>query len=394
MSAKVLFVDDEPNVLSAYQRNLRNQFEIAIAASGADGLAQIAEKGPFAVIISDMNMPGMDGIQFLEKAKEREPDSVRIMLTGNADLRVAMDALHRGSIFQFLVKPCAPESLALALENAVSQYRLVTAERELLDKTLKGTIRVLVEMLSLADPVLFGKVQNLRKNLRVLAQEMEATSDLWKLELVAMLSQIGLVTLPPQILAKLRSNITLNEVEEKMLERIPQISHNLLVNIPRLESVAQAVLYTQKRYDGGGFPQDNVSGTAIPLGGRMLKALGDLAQLESDGISRVGALAMMQRRPGWYDPKVLEAAARCLIVKNRETGTQKPPSVPIAVRDLRLGDVIGSDIMAADGTLLISQGHKVTATLLEKIRNFADLTGIKEPVYVVKYPTTRERLAA
>lgn len=393
MSAKVLFVDDEPNVLSAYQRNLRNQYEIEIANCGADGLKLVREKGPYAVIVSDMNMPGMDGVQFLQKAKELEPDSVRIMLTGNADLRVAMDALHRGSIFQFLVKPCAPESLALALEGAVAQYRLVTAERELLDKTLKGTIRVLIEMLSLADPVLFGKVQNLRKNLRILAQEMEAT-DLWKLELGAMLSQIGLVTLPPQILAKMRANITLNEVETKMVERIPEISHNLLVNIPRLESVAQAVLYTRKRYDGSGFPADNVAGGLIPLGARMLKVLGDLADLELGGVSRTGALAMMQRRPGWYDPQVLEAATRCLLGKSRDVGAQKPPCIPVAVRDLRLGDVIGVDIVASDGTLLISEGHKLTATLLEKIKNFADLTGIKEPVHIVKYPNARERLAA
>jgi HD-GYP domain-containing protein (c-di-GMP phosphodiesterase class II) len=304
-----------------------------------------------------------------------------------------MDALHRGSIFQFLVKPCAPDSLVLALEGAVAQYRLVTAERELLDKTLKGTIRVLIEMLSLADPVLFGKVQNLRKNLRLLARETEA-SDLWKLELVAMLSQIGLVTLPPPILSKMRSNMTLSEVEAKMVERIPEISHNLLVNIPRLEPVAQAVLYTQKHYDGSGFPGDNVAGAMIPLGARMLKVLTDLAQLEAEGASRAGALAMMQRRAGWYDPKIITAASSSLLNKNHDHLAAKLPCIPIAVRDLRLGDVIGADIAATDGTLLISEGHKVTATLLEKIRNFADLTGIKEPVHIVKYPSARERIAA
>lgn len=393
MSAKILFVDDEPNILSAYQRGLRNQFDMDTATSGAEALKLIEEKGPYAVIISDMSMPGMDGITFLEKAKEIEPDTVRMMLTGNADLRVAMDALHRGSIFQFLVKPCTSESLALAVDGAVAQYRLVTGERELLDKTLKGTIRVLMEMLSLADPVLFGKVQHLRQAVRMLAHEIDAP-DTWKLELAAMLSQIGLVTLPPQILAKMRSNLTLSEVEAKMMERIPEISHNLLINIPRLEAVAQAVLYKDKRYDGAGFPEDKVSGNLIPLGARMLKVLGDLAQLESEGVSRAGALAMMQRRPGWYDPKILEGATRCLLGKNRSTGAQRAACTPIAIRDLRIGDVIGLDIAAVDGTLLISEGHQVTATLLEKIKNFADLTGIKEPIYIVKHPTARDRMAA
>ncbi|MFH1417727.1 MAG: response regulator, partial [Planctomycetota bacterium] len=136
MSKKILCVDDDPNILNAYRRGLRRLFEIETAEGGAEGLEAIASQGPFAVVVSDMRMPGMDGIQFLTAVKKRAPESVRIMLTGNADQQTAMDAVNEGSIFRFLTKPCPPEHLAKALTAGIEQYRLITAEKELLGKTL------------------------------------------------------------------------------------------------------------------------------------------------------------------------------------------------------------------------------------------------------------------
>src|SRR5258708_28798973 len=99
---KILFVDDEPNVVEAYQRSLRRDFQNAIATSGAQALEMIAAGGPYAVVVSDMRMPEMDGVQFLTKASELAPDTVRIMLTGNADQQTAIEAVNQGHIFRFL----------------------------------------------------------------------------------------------------------------------------------------------------------------------------------------------------------------------------------------------------------------------------------------------------
>ena len=136
MSTKILCVDDDASILAAYQRNLRKQFPIDVALGGQEGLDAMANKGPYAVIVADMQMPGMNGVQFLTRAEEIAPDTVRIMLTGNADQKTAADAVNQGHVFRFLTKPCAPEELALMLSAALKQYRLVTAERELLEKTL------------------------------------------------------------------------------------------------------------------------------------------------------------------------------------------------------------------------------------------------------------------
>src|SRR5438876_3981097 len=102
MSKKILCVDDEPNILQAYQRSLRKQFAIDTALGGAQALELIASQGPYAVIVADMQMPGMNGIEFLIQAAQKTPDTVRIMLTGNADQKTAVEAGNKGHVFQFL----------------------------------------------------------------------------------------------------------------------------------------------------------------------------------------------------------------------------------------------------------------------------------------------------
>src|SRR6185369_9959485 len=129
MSKKILCVDDDPNILEGFQRNLRKRFSIDIALGGDPALALIAKQGPYAVIVADMQMPGMNGVEFLVKAREKTPQTVRIMLTGNADQQTAVEAVNQGHVFQFLNKPCPPEMLAGALENGLRQYQLITAEK-------------------------------------------------------------------------------------------------------------------------------------------------------------------------------------------------------------------------------------------------------------------------
>lgn len=390
MTKKILCVDDEANILSGYQRSLRRQFEIETALGGAEALDKIVQNGPYAVLVTDMRMPGMDGVEFLKHAQEAAPDSVRIMLTGNADQQTATDAVNEGRIFRFLNKPCPPEDLAHALAAGLEQHRLITAEKELLEKTLGGTIRVLMEILSLVDPEMFGRAQALRQNMRLLAMEMRSSGassekdDVWTLELAAMLAQIGAVTLPSFLIAKIRQGAALNQAEQQLWQRVPEISFNLLRNIPRLEPVAQIVCYQQKQFDGGGVPEDVLSGQAIPRGARMLKILLDLADLEVGKVSRTGAFGMMQRQAGRYDPDILAAARRCL--QSAEQAAPEPPAVSVSLKTLRGGQVLTRDIVTLDGKVLLTSGRRLTEVFLEKLQNYAALVGIKEPIYVQATP--------
>lgn len=131
MSERVLFVDDEAAVLEAFHRMLHGSFDLQTATSGGEGLQRLEHEGPFAVVVSDMKMPGMNGAEFLARVRQKSPSTVRMLLTGHADLHTAIDAVNRGQILHFLTKPCPKAVLVAALNSGLDQYRTVVEEREL-----------------------------------------------------------------------------------------------------------------------------------------------------------------------------------------------------------------------------------------------------------------------
>ena len=136
MTDKILLVDDDANLLAATKRQLRSNFELETALSGADGLHALNTNGPFAVVISDMRMPDMDGLEFLKQVKTSAPDTVRMVMTGVAYPNTAVEAVNEGNVFRILNKPCSSESLSRAIEAGLQQYHLIRAERDLLERTL------------------------------------------------------------------------------------------------------------------------------------------------------------------------------------------------------------------------------------------------------------------
>jgi len=380
MSEKILFVDDDPNLLASCERNFRKRFQLDTAAGGEAGLVKIAEHGPYAVVVSDRQMPGMDGIQFLAAVRQRAPDTVRIMLTGNVDLEAAVRVVNEGNIFRFLIKPCPQEILGKAVADACALYNLATAEKELLNKTLSGSVKLLTEILSTVDARSFGRTEKLRNLINELIQKAPV-ENAWEVHLAAMLAPIGELTLPPEILVKARAGQVLSKVEDQLLSNLPEAASRLLANIPRLQGVAGLVRYQNKHYDGTGFPPDSIQGEAIPAGARLLKILFDLMQLQSGGLVPLKALNEMQQRRGWYDPKLLAAVRACFGGTPAEPDTTKP-NISVTVADLGVGMVLYSDLLTKEGTLVLSAGHQISQMSLQKIQNFDQLSGIQEPIFV------------
>ena len=382
MSNKVLCVDDDANILTGITRNLRKQFEIDTAVGALAALKMIEKDCPYAVIVSDMQMPGMSGVEFLNITKQKYPDTVRVMLTGNADQKTATDAVNRGQIFQFLNKPCPPEKLAEVLTSGIKHYRLITAERELLENTLNGSVKVLMEILSLSDPASFGRGQAVRDQARQVAEVLELKS-MWELDLAAMLCPIGCVSLPAELNQKARTELDLTGAEKDALARVPQVGHDLLSKIPRLEAVARIVLYQNKNFDGTGFPSDALKGDEIPMEARIIRALADLAHLEARKIPKFKALEQMRQQPGHYDLKVLDAVARSfeLSTATKPDATAKG-QVALDFPDLRAGHVLSADIMTKQDILIVGAGTQITPLILERLRNFASISGLKLPIHV------------
>jgi response regulator RpfG family c-di-GMP phosphodiesterase len=290
-------------------------------------------------------------------------------------------------VFRFLTKPCDEKDLISVLNVGLDQYRLVTAEKELLEKTLKGGIEVMTDLLSMANPEAFGRSLRIRRYAVEIADKLAVTSK-WQLETAAMLSQIGWFLLPAHTMQKLYTGKSLSTEETKTLMMNPTISADLIKNIPRMEEVAEIILYQDKHYDGSGQPENKCQGNAIPLGARILKAALDFDLLEVKGVMRAKALAERRDRSGWYDPQVLQAMEKVI-------GVERNYKVRDAVfSELRANMILDEDLRASKGQLLISKGRELNEVVLKRLKHFQQNSGIREPVRVLVPVRTEEDPAA
>lgn len=376
-SEKVLYVDDDPDILAAYHRLFRNQFHIETEQVAERALTTLESQGPYAVIVADMRMPGMDGLEFLAQARKTTPQSVRIMLTGaGTDPAAIIEAINQGHIFRFLTKPCPPEAMAQALSSAIEQYRSALSERELLRRTLSGAIKLLNDVLALVKPAALTRAQRVIALAQRLATEAGAPADS-QVEIAALLSQLGCLALPEDIVRKAASGVPLVHKELRLFEHHPLVGRDLLANIPRLESVAAIIGYQEKRFDGGGMPEDEVRGHAIPFESRVLKVALDYDGRVAGGDSPVEAYREIRRRDGWYDPALVASLLQLLLADG-----------VYEIRARGLGDLtsdmlLAEDLRSAEGQVVVTRGTELTPPVRIRLKNLMESHGMREALAVL-----------
>lgn len=371
MTTSILFVDDDITLLRGLKRQLYEHFTIETAPGGEEGLEAIRNKGPFAVIVSDMRMPGMNGAQFLAKTRECTPESVRLLLTGQTDMESAIAAVNEGHIFRFLTKPCPPEVLVNALEAALAQYRLVTAERTLLEKTLHGSVKVLTDVLALVNPVAFGRASRLKRYARHIATHLDLP-DVWQFEVAAMLSQLGCVILPGDTLEKLDTGQPLSTDEQKMVAKHPALGAELLRNIPRLEVIAAIIARQHDPLADRDALQDFQQRDVVLVGAHILSVILAFDQFVHCGVSRKDAIATLQKRPDVYG---IVDALHYIGFEEEEMVVRMA-----TVRELSPGMILGEDIRTKTGALVLAKGYEVTAMMLERLHRYTQNVAILEPI--------------
>jgi CheY-like chemotaxis protein len=353
---KILLVDDEQMILDGLSRTLRGSFEVRTATSGAAGLALLAAEPGFAIVMSDMRMPQMNGATFLARAAAVAPDAVRLLLTGQADMEDTIAAINEGHIFRFLRKPCPQELMRSTLAAAAEQHRLVTAERELLEQTLRGAVEALCQTLALASPGVFGAATRVKRTASAVAAKL-GVAEAWPLEVAAMVSELGAITLPAELYERRAQKEAWTPAEREMLDRIPAVTDRLLAPIPRLEPVRAII---RECHALAAAPP--AAGAVSSLASRVLRAAIDFDDLEA-ARSSAYAIERMRAAPDLYGTEVFEALASLFGAKDRQI-------IEVEVRRLREGMVIASDILSKGGVLLVARGHEVTPSLLDRLRNF------------------------
>ncbi len=376
MADKILLVDDERNILDAYRRSLNHEFTIETATSGPEALTLATEKGPYAVVISDMQMPGMDGVQLLSRIKALSPDTIRVMLTGMTDRDTAIEAINEGSIFRFLSKPCNKEVMAKTITAALVQYRLVTAEKQLLEQTLSGSLQVLTEVLSLVNPAAFGCAERARRYIRHVVAAMKLGNP-WQYEVAAMLSQLGCVTLAPETIEAVYQGEALTPSEQEQYDAHPRVAYGLLSKIPRLEPIAWMIEHQNRPV----LETEEVEVGEMKMGAEILRLILAYEQAIHKGASRTEAAHSLARQNRNFSPAFFEALV-----------TLDPNAEEAEIRQCRLEDlvpgmIIQKEVLSFAGTLLVSKGQEVTPTVIFKLRNFHARRAVG-PDVTVSMPTT------
>jgi len=407
MEPKVLLVDDESKVLRGLRRFLFEKITVETAEGGEAALETLDREGPFAVVVSDMRMPGMNGVELLGEIKKKHPDTVRIMLTGNADQKTAVDAVNKGSIFRFLNKPCDAETLVAAIQDGIRQHQLITAERELIETTLAGSIKVLMDTLAILDPYAFGRATKLRQWAQKCAKYLDLTPS-WKVAMAAELSLLGCVTLPPELQAKIREGAQTTSEENEILRAVPEVARKLIGNIPRMQDIADIVYLSSRGFDGSGFPENGPAGTNIPVESRLLHVLRDIIEVTGGDDPTPETFDHADLALSRYDPEIFSAVRTCL------TGAKAPSGKPVAptknvkpqaeaatqIETVSLplgavldGDQLAEDLKFTDGGLVLAKNILLSDTLIARVRHHHKLRKITEPVKVRRTVTVKDEAA-
>jgi len=371
MPEQILLVDDERNVLDAYRRNLRSEFLLDVAESAQEALELLDRKGPYAVVISDMRMPGMDGIELLRRVRSAAPETVRVMLTGNADTQTAIEAINEGSIFRFLVKPCDKERMAKAITAALVQHRLMTAEKQLLEQTLSGCLQVLSEVLSLVNPAAFGRAERARRYIHHVVTAMKLGNP-WQYEVAAVLSQLGCVTLAPETIEAVYRGEKLSEAEQTQYDDHPHVAYGLLSKIPRLEPVAWMIEHQNRPVQ----PGEESGGAEMRTGAEILRLILEYEQLIHRGMSRTESAHHLAMRNRNFSPKFFEALVT-LDPNAEESEIQK-----CRIEELTPGMIVQEEVRSGTGGLLVSRGQEITPTVIFKLKNLHSRQAISGEVTV------------
>ncbi len=426
--ATVLCVDDEQNILTALRRLLRPAgYNVLLATSGAEGL-RILEQQTVDVVVSDMRMPQMSGAQFLQQVADRWPDTMRILLTGYADMDSTIEAINKGSIYQYLSKPWDDDDFRIILRHALEKRELEAERRRLLALTerqnaelrelnagLEQKVQARTAELSQTMGMLEAAHESLKKSyvatVRVFSNLVElregdagaghsrrvaegahrmalglgmSKEDAQQVLFAALLHDIGKIGLPDRLL---RVPYNAMDAQDRAdVERHPVVGEALLMTLQPLETAARLIRSHHEHYDGHGYP-DRLEGEDIPLGARILAVANDYDALQhgtlmTDRLSGREAGEYIARHRGTrYDPRVVTAflgeAARPTApqrgVMERRVGSE----------DLLPGMVVARDLVTRSGILYLSKGYVLDAGLIRKLQEFERSLKERQEIYVV-----------
>jgi response regulator RpfG family c-di-GMP phosphodiesterase len=423
--ATILCVDDEANILSSLRRVFRAKgYRMLTAGSGREGL-EILESEPVDLVISDMRMPEMDGARFLEYVRDRWPDTIRLLLTGHADIQSILDAINRGEIYRYVTKPWDDSDITLVVRHALERKAL---EQE--KKRLEALTRHQNEALRTLNAQLEAKVEERTAALKIANQTLQTFNDKLKISFLTSIKvfsnliemrggdlaghsrrvaalarktavRLGLDARETQgiFVAGLLHNIgkvgfsddlltmpvnLMNGENPGQYRKYPVRGGQLLMPLEDLRGAARIIRSQQERFDGEGYP-DQLSGFNIPIGARILALAGDYENLQNGTLFQRRLRTnevwdfTMQGRGKRYDPAVVTAFSEAI---SGISVVEAAPQEEVAAAELRPGMTIARELITRDGFLLLSADHVLDERLIQQIVDFEVSAGARLSIWI------------
>lgn len=375
----VLLVDDDRQLLDGIRRNLCFDYDLIVAESGAQALDSLSNAGQVPVILTDMRMPGMDGVQFIAHARMISPDASYVMLTGNQDLATAVKAVNEGQVFRFLNKPCDIKTLKAAIDAGRRQYDLTQCEKVLLNKTCAGAVGMLMDVLETNQPDVGVRLASLRDTFDQLRVATSMPSR-WDLSLASRLALVGLVCFEPAETEAFLATPPNDAAWGEALRRIVRTGGRVISRIPRLDDVGRLVEMIPET-DGSFYQPDATEpDDVIAMGATLLHVAALLDAARSHGLGGRQAagevrLALSKPRPEYLS----------LIERLPEPNTAVAP-IEVAPEDLKPGMVLHSDLKGRDGYILVRGGKRLTDVVIERVRERVEAGDKIGPLVVIEGP--------
>lgn len=419
----ILCVDDEPNILSALRRLFRGQgFKVHIAEGGKAGLEVLATQ-QIDLVISDMRMPEMDGAQFLEQVKLRWPGTVRLLLTGYADISSTIGAINRGEIYRYITKPWDDTDISLIVRQALERHALAlekarlealtqqqnealqvlnasletkvserTAELKVANDKLRDSfitsIKVFSTLIEMRGGNLAGHSRRVADLCRKIAQKLGMDSkQVQEMFVAGLLHEIGKVGFADELL-----NTPVAMMTPEQLEAYRKHSLNaeqLLMPLPDLQKSAEYICAQFERFDGSGFP-GHLAGEDIPLGARILVLASDYDNMQIGTLTQrrltaeESKIIIIHGSGKRYDPRVVEAFKEILWPTVPKPEPEKSPYDELAALSpaLTSGMVLARDLITPNGLLMLSAKHVLDQRLIDKIVDYERSTGMELTAYI------------
>ena len=358
----ILVVDDTKANIDLLVELLGSSYEVSVALDGKMALDLVESDKPDLVLL-DIMMPEMDGYQVLERMKRDEAlrNIPVIMISAIDEMKSVVRCIQNGAD-DYLVKPFDATLLKARIGACLERKHYHDLESEILEKTLSGSVRVLMEILSTVNPVAFSLTSNVRQCVRLMTKTLKLDKA-WQFELAALLSQIGCVTIPPDAMEKYFKGRPLSESEKEMFANQSSVGCELLEKIPRLEAIAKMIRDQQKPFSQ--YPaKEQPRRDEVEIGSQMLKVAVDYSVSAQKGTPPKEILEKFRKSPTAYDPLLVD----CLGSLDREKDKKKTGL--ISIEGLKNGMVIGENVLGKDKQLIASAGMEVTPAIRTRLMNF------------------------